>query len=64
MNSQVRRPAIAKMGYLGPNQERCSKRCAKFQKRGGSGRGAMPTCGLDDNKRCNDALQTGLAQGR
>eukprot|EP00965_Chrysotila_dentata_P262265 6214514-Pleurochrysis_carterae.AAC.8 len=40
---------------------RYSKRPAKFQKHGSSGRGALPTCGLD-NKCCNDAIQAGLGQ--
>eukprot|EP00965_Chrysotila_dentata_P027205 903595-Pleurochrysis_carterae.AAC.1 len=34
---------------------RCLKRRAKFQRSAGSGRGSMPTCGLDDYC-CNDAL--------
>eukprot|EP00965_Chrysotila_dentata_P113819 3762345-Pleurochrysis_carterae.AAC.1 len=54
MNFQVRRPATAKVGYSGLNQE---------QEHGGSERGAMPTCGLDDTC-CSDALQASLAQGQ
>eukprot|EP00965_Chrysotila_dentata_P037445 1245542-Pleurochrysis_carterae.AAC.1 len=58
MNFEVSRPATAKMGYLNQEQRR-----AKFQLSPGSGKGAMSTCGVDDNC-CNDALRAGLAQGR
>eukprot|EP00965_Chrysotila_dentata_P171372 5655452-Pleurochrysis_carterae.AAC.1 len=52
------------LGQNGPS--RCLKRRAKFQRSvrsACSGRGAMPTFGLND-KCCNDALQAGLAKGR
>eukprot|EP00965_Chrysotila_dentata_P154840 5116733-Pleurochrysis_carterae.AAC.2 len=46
-----------KLGQNAPS--RCSKRCAKFQLSAGSERGAMPTCGLDDNC-CDDAFQANV----
>eukprot|EP00965_Chrysotila_dentata_P256736 6212647-Pleurochrysis_carterae.AAC.1 len=77
MNFQGSRPAAAKWVIqnksrtgssdavqFGQNaQSMCSKRRATVQERGGSGREAMPTCGLDD-KCCSDVLQADLAQGR
>eukprot|EP00965_Chrysotila_dentata_P247228 6207633-Pleurochrysis_carterae.AAC.3 len=49
---------------LGQNApSRCLTRRAEFLERGGSGKRAALTCGLDD-QRCNDAFQAGLAQGR